>query len=155
MNPVVGSLLEEFSNDNSLKSLAQDVRFEHFVNFSIVHPKLPESFDYTLIHTGEGEFGVDGVAVIINDRLIEDEEMAKDVIENAHSIEVEIVFVQAKMGESFKSGEVLKFLTAVKVFFNTELDPGNVVNNIEKIIEARKIFACVMENSNKCKKKLA
>lgn len=150
MNPVIGNLLEEFIQTQKISVKDKQTEFEIFSNYIVAHPKIPDTFDVEALSTGEGEFGLDGIGVIINEKLIENEEQATDLIDASTSLDVEFLFCQAKTSEKFDSGDILKFTTAVEDFFS----PHRRYNLIPRANEARRIFDLVLKNSNKCRKSL-
>lgn len=80
MDVVTQSLLKEFSESQKISSLARDDQFEAFVNYIVVSDVYPEEFDFNVVSTGVGEFGIDGLAIIVNDAIIDDEEQLDDLI---------------------------------------------------------------------------
>lgn len=150
MNPVIGNLLQEFIDTQKIKAKDKQSEFEAFANYIITYPKVPDTFDVDILSPGEGEFGIDGIGIIINEKLVDNEEQASDIIAASNTIDVEFLFCQAKTSEKFDSGDVLKFTTAVEDFFATPRKH----NLIQKVNEARKIFDLILENSNKCRKNL-
>jgi hypothetical protein len=80
MDVVIQSLLREFSESQKIDGLSQSDQFEAFVNYVVVSDIYPEEFDYSSVATGPGEFGIDGIAIIANDSIIDDEEQLEDII---------------------------------------------------------------------------
>lgn len=150
MNPVIGNLLQEFIETQKIKAKDRQSEFEIFANYIIAYPKIPDTFDVDILSTGEGEFGIDGIGIIINEKLVDNEEQASDIINASNTIEVEFLFCQAKTSEKFDGGDILKFTSAVEDFFANQRKH----NLIPKINEARKIFDLIIDNSNKCRKNL-
>ena len=73
MDVVTQSLLKEFAGSQKIDSLAQSDQFEAFVNYIVVSDIYPEEFDFNIVATGQGEFAIDGIAIIVNDAIIDDE----------------------------------------------------------------------------------
>lgn len=120
MDVVTQSLLKEFTESQKIGQLPQPQQFESFINYIIVSDIYPEEFDFNIIAAGEGEFGIDGIAIIVNDAIVEDEEQVEDIISHNSSLQVQFLFIQAKSGASFDSGELSKFLHAVLDFFGKD-----------------------------------
>jgi hypothetical protein len=150
MNPVIGNLLQEFIDTQKIKAKDKQSEFEIFSNYIITYPKVPDTFDVDILSPGEGEFGLDGIGIIINEKLIDNEEQASDIIAASNTIDVEFIFCQTKTSEKFDGGDILKFTTAVEDFFGNPRKH----NLIPKINEARRVFELILENSNKCRKNL-
>lgn len=121
MDAVTQSLLKEFVASQQISATGQPEQFEHFINYIVAFELLPEEFDIEKIATGAGEFGLDGIAIIVNDTLIEDEEQVDDIAQSASVLTVSLNFMQAKTSSSFDAGELSKFFLAVQDFFNPTL----------------------------------
>lgn len=117
MDAVTRSLLKEFVSANSIAGDDEPTQFEHFCNYLITVDTVGTDFEVESIATGATEFGIDGVAIIANDALIEDEEQLVDVIESNRYLSCSFIFIQSKSATSFSVGEMLKFTAAVKDFF--------------------------------------
>ena len=94
MDVVTQSLLKEFADSQKIDGLAQPAQFEAFVNYIVVSDIYPEEFDFNLVATGSGEFGIDGIAMIVNDAIVDDEEQLEDVIAHSPVLQVQF-FVRA------------------------------------------------------------
>ncbi len=121
MDPVTQSLLKEFIASQQIVAADQTQQFEHFVNYIIVSDLFSEEFDVEHVATGAGEFGIDGICIIVNDTIIEDEEQLEDLADSASALNVQFVFTQAKTSRSFDTGDIAKFLLAVIDFFGDTL----------------------------------
>lgn len=145
MDIVTQSLLKEFSESQKIESRPSSEQFEAFINYAVVSDIYPEEFDYNLIATGPGEFAIDGIAIIVNDSIIDDEEQLEDIISHTPVLHVQFVFVQSKASSAFDSGEMSKFFIAVMDFFSSK---GTIKQN-ERIAELRKIKNRLYENAAK------
>lgn len=121
MDVVTQSLLREFAASQKIDALPQSEQFEAFVNYVVVSDVFPEEFDFASIATGTGEFGLDGLAIIVNDTIVEEEEQLDDLLEHHSTLQVQFIFTQAKTSASFDSGDMSKFFQAVTDFFRSEL----------------------------------
>jgi hypothetical protein len=117
MDVVTQSLLKEFSESQKIDNLTQSEQFEAFINYIVVSDIYPEEFDFNIVSTGEGEFGIDGIAIIVNDAIVDDEEQLDDIIEHNPVLQIQFLFVQAKTSSSFETGDLSKFFQAVLDFF--------------------------------------
>lgn len=135
MDVVTRSLLKEFSASQKIDALQESEQFEAFVNYIVVSDIYPEEFDFTLIGTGQGEFGLDGIAVIVNDVLVDDEEQVEDLLAHSPALQVQFVFLQAKSGGAFDAGDMSKFFHAVLDFFRQE----GALQQSPRIIELQRI----------------
>lgn len=121
MDPVTKSLLKDFVMSQQIGPKDEATQFEHFVNYVVLFDMFTEEFDVEAIATGAGEFGIDGISIIINETMIEDEEQLEDLAENANTLTAQFVFTQAKTSKSFDAGDLSKFLIAVDDFFSDKL----------------------------------
>jgi hypothetical protein len=117
MDVVTQSLLREFAESQKIDGLPQSDQFEAFVNYVVVSDIYPEEFDFNLVATGPGEFGIDGIAIIVNDAIVDDDEQLEDIISHSLGLQVQFLFIQAKTSSHFDSGEMSKFFHAVLDFF--------------------------------------
>jgi len=135
MDVVTQSLLKEFAESQKIGSLSQSDQFEAFINYIVVSDIYPEEFDFNIVATGQGEFGVDGIAIIVNDAIVDDEEQLDDIIAHNPVLQIQFLFVQAKTSSSFESGELSKFFQAVLDFFK---DKASFQQN-ERVLELQRI----------------
>jgi len=117
MDVVTQSLLKEFAESQKIEGQQASDQFEAFINYVIVSDIYPEEFDFSLIATGQGEFGIDGLCIIVNDVIVEDEEQLDDILAHHATLQVQFVFIQSKTSSAFDSGEMSKFFQAALDFF--------------------------------------
>lgn len=139
MDKITKSLLESFSSDNELNRLAEDKQFEHFVNFSVVSKLHRTTFELDSVYTaGGGDSAIDGLAIIVNGKLITDIEELNDVASESGYIDCDIVFIQSKTSSSFEGSEIGSFVFGVKDFIS---DQSKLVHN-----DTLKSFKDIWEN---------
>lgn len=134
MNRIIKSFLDAHIKEYELESLNEETAFEHFINRCIVNKYSNERFDPEIIMTDKGEKGLDGVAIIINERIIIDIEQAKSIIEGSSNLDVTFVFIQSKTSESFSASEIGDFIYGVKAFFETKKNRPNTNEKMENLI---------------------
>ena len=124
-NRILLAALNEFAENFSIHNLEQSKQFENFVNYIILSKIDPEAFsDASIFRAVDvdagGTFGIDAFALIVNDTLITN---ADDLALQAKSkrLDVRFVFIQTKRSTSIDTGDLLKFVTAVKDVFNQQL----------------------------------
>ena len=145
MDVVTQSLLKEFAASQKIENLDQSEQFEAFTNYIVVSDVYHEEFDFSVLSTGKGEFGIDGIAVIVNDTIIDDEEQLDDIIQYNPVLQIQFIFVQAKTSSSFDAGDLSKFLQAVLDFFNRKAS----FQQSERIIELQQIKNKLYESAPK------
>lgn len=139
MDVVTESLLKEFAESQKISDAATSIQFESFINYVVVSDVYTEEFDFNVVATGEGEFGIDGIAIIVNDTLIDDEEQLEDLLAHSPVLQVQFMFTQAKTTSSFDAGEVSKFMGAVVDFFRDEI----TLNQNERVREFHRLKNCL------------
>lgn len=121
---IVKGNLDDFRKEFNYEKLDEDTSFEHFVNYLIlsrINSQIFEDNDFLdNINVDKGKnFGIDGIALLINNSLIfsnDNIETFKKSSEHYPSLNMSFVFTQAKTSASFDTGEILKFILAVKEF---------------------------------------
>ncbi len=145
MDKITKSLLDTFSNQYELNSIEEHQKFEHFSNFSIISKLFRGSFELEDIHSGSGgDCGIDGIFLIVNGRLILDEDELNDVVEDTHFLDADITFIQAKTSTSFDGSAIGSFIHGVKDFLNDEPQ----LNQNEKIKSMKDVWEKVIEKSS-------
>ena len=130
----INSHIDEYSLDkNDLKGA-----FEHFINRCIVNKYSDDRFDPDDIQSEKGEIGIDGIAILLNNKPIFSIDDVNQLIPILQDKEVylEIVFIQSTTSSTFDSHKIEQFVRGVKNFFEKE----NRVATNEKIEELYEII---------------
>lgn len=108
MDPITKALLTEFVKQNELEDLAEDKQFEHFATFSVIASRYSEEFATTeVVLGGSADLGIDGCGIILNGRLIDDEQEVEDILKLNGYLEAELFFVQAKRSANFDGAAMM------------------------------------------------
>lgn len=143
MDRITSSLIREFANDFDYESLEPSTLFEYFSNYIILTKEFSSDVDLDSIWTGEGQDGsIDGIALIVNNQLITNQEELNEICENSRSISADIIFIQSKSSSNFDSGDISKFLLGIANFVNEESDI--ILNDTISII--REIWTDLIDN---------
>ena len=119
MDKITSSLLSTFAKQNELEKKEESTQFEHFVNYSITSKNFRGSFGLDDIHTGSGgDCAIDGICIVVNGRLITDEDELRDVVDNSGHLDADISFIQAKTSSGFDGSAVGSFIHGVKDFLS-------------------------------------
>ncbi len=156
---VLDGFVKNFAEGRGYSHLKPHELFEAFAASSILRkyhqadiPDLEES----VLVGGSGDGGMDAVAVLVNGRPARTEEDVQFFVDNLRRLDVEFVFVQAKVSPTFDSAEIgnfvfgiEQFLSAVegtdpKVAFNSDI--GQLVH-LTKYVYAQSIK---MQKNPKC-----
>ncbi len=143
MHRITKAHLESFVESNGLEQHSESTQFEMFVNNAVISSKIGGDFDLEDVTTSEGDDGTDGIAVLIDEELIiSDEDAVSTFQKERKTHDVEVVFIQAKRGESFDLGDFLKFKESVLRFVNSDNYDAN--DDVQR--NARKVFDVVIKN---------
>ena len=145
MNIVLTSLLKKHCNDFMLTGSDAE-KFEHFINYLVVKNHLPQSFDPEVICTKEGEVGIDGIAIILEDTIVTSIEEAKDIFAiKKRDISAVFIFIQAKTSAKFDASEISLFFRTIRSFFNR----SSKLNNTPQLKKMKEIISYIFDNSEK------
>ncbi|MDT0124889.1 AIPR family protein [Paenibacillus sp. RRE4] len=122
-NPIISGYLKAFAKSNEISSdLSKDEHnlFEKFTNDVILKIYGNDiNADYEDMETGTA-FGIDGVAIFVNDKMVTSIEDINYASKSTKKIEVEFIFTQSKVSQKFDRQEISDFLQGVNRFFNLE-----------------------------------
>ena len=97
MDVITKALLSEFVGKHELSDLSEDKQFEHFAAYSVISSRYGDEFSTEDVVTGGGnDLGIDACAIIVNGRLIDDDQEIDDILEMNGYLEVEYILIQAK-----------------------------------------------------------
>jgi hypothetical protein len=139
MDRITEQLLGQFSAENSLDGLAEDVRFEHLTAFLTVRRHYSRALDSNDIVTGSGgDTGLDAIAIIVNGVLITDVDMVEELLEQNGYLDATFIFVQAERSASFDAAKIGTFGFGVLDFFSDapRLPRNEAVTNAAAIMTA-------------------
>ncbi len=143
MHRIVKSHLDNFSISFGLSDFDESQQFEMFVNYSVLMPKVSTTFELNDVTTGEGDDGIDGVAILIDEELMVSDEDAQLVFKSERkNHDVEVVFIQTKRSDSFDLGDFLKFKASILNFINS--DSYDVADEVQ--VNANSIFNVCLKN---------
>ncbi|MEC3911021.1 AIPR family protein [Sphingobium sp. CR2-8] len=122
MNPVIKAQVLDFAATEDIEHRAESEIFEIYSVYSILNGGLGESVDAADVHLSGNEFGVDGVAIIVQGRLVADTTDAEQAIQDIKNPEIDFYFFQSKTGTSFDYGDISKFFDSISGFFDGSMN---------------------------------
>jgi hypothetical protein len=117
MNPVNRAQMKEFSEAFGLTDKSDSDQFELYSIYSIINGGSGENIEPFDAHLSGTEFGLDGVAIIVQGDLVRDADEAANALEEVKNPQIDFYFFQAKTSSGFDYGEASKFFDGVKGFF--------------------------------------
>lgn len=119
MDRITKSYLDGFRQEQSLPStMTESDLFELFAVYCAVSNSYDEEFDTADLGVGgDGDLGIDGIAVIVNGVLVSSVDEAEDLLQMNTFLDVKFIFTQAKSGSSFSGQEIGAFCDGVQEFF--------------------------------------
>jgi cold shock CspA family protein len=115
---ILESYINTFVKEKGLGSLKEHEAFEQFSVHCLISRFVSGSYDLEDVNVGnESNPGVDGLAILVNDRLVLSKEDVNFFKETQGKLNVHFIFLQAKTSPKFDQGELGKFIFAVKNFF--------------------------------------
>ncbi|MBQ7254975.1 MAG: AIPR family protein [Oscillospiraceae bacterium] len=149
MDRITQSMMEAFKTDLSVSENDPTLLFEHFVNYCIVNNVYGlNDFDIEDITTGNSTQGIDGIAIVVNQKLINTTDDIDTLISYNQTISVKFVLIQAKTSPSFNNMEISNLLTYTKLFFSDD-NSMFVTPEMQKFIELKDY---IFSKGNKLKK---
>lgn len=117
MNPIVRAQLGEFKKANPNELFSDEDFFEVMSIFAIENGILGENIDPFRAHLKGKEFGLDGIAVMIQGRLCTDSDEALSVLSVGKNHNTAFHMFQSKTSDNLDYGNISKFFDAVYDFF--------------------------------------
>lgn len=121
MNPVIRAQLRDFSKHNSILNDTEENQFEIYSIFSVINGLLGEKVDAYDVHLEGNEFGVDGIAILIQGDLVCNAQEAEEKLSTISNPSIEFLFFQAKTSVKYDYGDISKFFDSISGFFNGNL----------------------------------
>jgi len=142
MHRIVKAHLDSFVKSYGLEADEEYVQFEKFVNHSVISSRFSSSYDVDDITTGDGEDGIDGVAIVIDEEIIISAEDAEKVfLSSRKNHDVDVLFIQAKRSDGFDLGDFLKFKESI-LRFATQTPYASADDTMQN---ARQIFDIIVK----------
>lgn len=120
-HPIISSYLEDFAKNYEIpkkKLKDEHALFEKFINDLILQVYGNDvNASFESMETGTA-FGIDGLAIFVNDKLIESEDDFDYICKNSKKIDVNFVFTQSKVSKDFNRTQIQDFFLGVLRFFN-------------------------------------
>ena len=131
MNPVVAAQMNKFRQFNPGTNLNEPSLFEVFSIHSVLNGLRSESIDPFEAHLQGDEFGIDGIAILIQGALCRNSDEAATALAQGKNHEIEFSFFQSKTGDKIEYGELSKFFDGTIDFFSGKyLNPTTQISDL-------------------------
>lgn len=137
MNKIIESFLNTHIVEYELSNIKKETAFEHFINRCIINKYSTERFDPNDILTDDGEKGLDGVAIIVNDCVVMTLDEVESIVSDSAALEVKFIFIQSKTSDSFSGSEIGDFIYGAKAFFEESGKRPNTNEKMERLISIK------------------
>ncbi|WEV19203.1 AIPR family protein [Clostridium perfringens] len=141
-NVIIKNFLKQFKEKFEIEENDEALVFEQFINYCILNNHIIDSEkNFNEMDTGTAK-AIDGVAILINNKMILNEEDLMQLIANKTVLSVDFIFVQTKSADHFDDKEVNYFFKYIKKFIEEE---ECSIKELEKFWEIKNI---IYENSH-------
>ena len=121
MDKITESMVEAFKTSTGITFSNESLEFEYFVNDCVIYNEYGAAdFDLDDITTGDSTQGIDGIAIIVNKKLVSSTDEIDTLIYYNQEIAVKFVLIQTKTSTHFENGEINNMLSFSKMFFSDD-----------------------------------
>jgi len=138
MNPVIKSQTRSFQDENGLVGLSPSEAFEAYTIYAVLAGQLSYPVNAIDAHLKGDEFGLDGVAILIEGKLAQDTDDAAALLADVFDPDVEFIFFQSKTSSSYDYGDIGKFFDGIEQFINGEL--AGESNQLDDLIAVKDLI---------------
>lgn len=137
MDRITQSMVESFKANQNLGITDPSLLFEYFVNYCAINNVYgSNNFDLEEVTTGQATQGIDGIAIIVNQKLVDSTDDIDMLIELNQTISVKFVMIQTKTSEAFSNAEIGNMFTYTKLYFSDDTSIFKTVE-MQKFIELK------------------
>lgn len=121
MDVITKSFVNEFVKKFEFEESEFSEQFELFANYCVVFKEYNRAnFNVEETLTGKATSGIDGIAIMVNNKLVTTTEEIQNLIEHNGVLTANFIFIQAKTSSSFDNKQMLNFSTFVEHFFSED-----------------------------------
>ncbi|MFA0815740.1 MAG: AIPR family protein [Anaerofustis sp.] len=149
MDRITNSMMESFKQNQSIEDFDEPLLFEYFVNYCVVNSIYgTNDFDIEDITTGVATQGIDGIAIIVNQKLVNSIDEIDMLISMNQTISVKFILIQSKTSSSFDNTELSNFILYLKAFFSD----GTVIFTSDEMLKFIELKNHIYAKVDKLKK---
>ncbi|EDX54308.1 conserved hypothetical protein (plasmid) [Bacillus cereus W] len=117
MDIITKGFLEQFVEDFDIHKLSESDQFELFGIYSVMYKEYGiSSFNSKKLLTGNSTQGIDGIGILVNNRLVTEVKEVEDLLSLNNYLDVQFIFIQTKTSSNFNNQEMENFFRGVKNF---------------------------------------
>jgi AIPR protein len=136
-NLIIKNFLRQFKENFELDEDNEDILFQKFINYCVINNHVIDSErNFHEMDTGTAK-AIDGIAILVNNKLVINEEDLNELIKNNSVLSVDFIFVQSKSSPHFSDSEIGYFFKNIKKFISEEKCS---INELEKFWELKNII---------------
>jgi AIPR protein len=121
MNPVIKSQTRSLQDEHGLLGLSPSEAFEAYTIYAVLAGQLGYPVNAIDAHLKGDEFGLDGVAILIEGKLAQDTDDAAALLSDVFDPDIDFIFFQSKTGNSYDYGDIGKTFDGIEQFISGEL----------------------------------
>lgn len=140
MNTITKNFLDDFVENKNYVKLSESEKFELFINYCVINKEYDSvSFDLKSTLTGKATQGIDGIGIIVNNKLCSTYKEIDDLIKINRILNVQFILIQSKTSPKFDGTQIGGFFTWVKSFFKDDFHNFKT-EEMKNFIEMRKFI---------------
>lgn len=138
VDKITENLMKKFIQEYDINNNFDIARkFEYFVNYCVIFNETGiATYELDEFTTGDSAQGIDGIGIVVNNKIVNSKSDIDNLITNSKSINVKFIMQQSKTSETFVNGDILNFLTFVNLFFGDE-NSVFVTDEMKKFLELK------------------
>ena len=119
VDQITRAQMATFADEYGILHHPEDAQFEHYAAFAAVRRHYDRTFIPADVVIGSGgDTGIDAIAIIVNNVLIDDVDMVKELADQNGFIEATFIFIQAERSSSFDGSKILNLIAGISDFFS-------------------------------------
>lgn len=140
MDTITRGFLKDFVESKNYAHFDTSKQFEYFINFCVINKEYDSiSFDEKEISTGNSTQGIDGIGIIVNNKLCSSVSEIKQLVELNRYLTATFVIIQSKTSPSFNNSQIDNLCRWTKTFFSENPDLF-VTNEMRNFIEMKEFI---------------
>lgn len=125
MDKRIYAFVREYLEDHEIAPEKETIDFEKFCCYCVFYKyQIDEHFNVDNVHVGDlkNDTGLDGIGIVINQKLIdaESEDDIDRLVESSAEIKVKFIFVQSKAEKEFEREKIGDVFDAIQDFFDSK-----------------------------------